>query len=49
MWFAVFLQDLFSVQENSTCDTHDLIACTCLSDVGGLQAVSVDQRPSSVL
>ena len=49
MWFAVLLQDLFSVQENSICDTHDLIACNCLSDVGGLQEVSVDQRTASVL
>ena len=38
--FIVFFQDLFSLQENSTCDTHDLIACSCLSDVGGLQEVS---------
>ena len=37
---SLFFQDLFSLQENSTCDTHDLIACSCLSDVGGLQEES---------
>ena len=40
VYFTVFLQDLFSLQENTTCDTHNLIACGCLSAAGVQQEVS---------
>lgn len=30
-----FLQDLFSLNENTKCDTHDLLSCTCDSSETG--------------
>lgn len=44
-----FLQDLFSLNENTICDTHDLIKCQCdgRDDTGTSEANPLPQTARS--
>lgn len=48
MLFAVWFQDLFSLNEQTNCDTHELLKCPCKNSQGEANDESRNKLPAPV-